>query len=130
MMQNDVLDLARQSAASDLAFLLKAKEQAKARLRDDATQENIAAFRRAKGAVEEEIRRLQQGGDFVGMVIKTQKESVEFLTNAGFKISTSQFNRDFWPARWPERLTAMKKALCWPTLRPISSPLPGRSSGN
>lgn len=59
MMQNDVLDLARQSAASDLAFLLKAKEQAKARLRDDATQENIAAFRRAKGAVEEEIRRLQ-----------------------------------------------------------------------
>lgn len=55
MMQNDVLDLARQSAASDLAFLLKAK----ARLRDDATQENIAAFRRAKGAVEEEIRRLQ-----------------------------------------------------------------------
>lgn len=28
------------------------------------------------------------------MVIKTQKESVEFLTNAGFKISTSQFNRD------------------------------------
>ena len=34
MMQNDVLDLARQSAASDLAFLLKAKEQAKARLRE------------------------------------------------------------------------------------------------
>ena len=28
------------------------------------------------------------------MVIKTQKESVEFLTNAGFKVSTSQFNRD------------------------------------
>lgn len=94
MVQNDVLDLARQSAASDLAFLLKAKEQAKARLRDDATQENIAAFRRAKGAVEEEIRRLQQGGGFVGIVIKTQKESVEFLTNAGFKVSTSQFNRD------------------------------------
>ena len=95
MMQNDVLDLAQQSAASDLAFLLKAKEQAKARLRDDATQENIAAFQAGQRAPwEEEIRRLQQGGDFVGIVIKTQKESVEFLTNAGFKISTSQFNRD------------------------------------
>lgn len=51
MMRSEVLDLARQSAASDLPFLLKAKEQAKARLRDDATPEHIAAFRRAKAAV-------------------------------------------------------------------------------
>ena len=94
MMRSEVLDLARQSAASDLPFLLKAKEQAKARLRDDATPEHIAAFRRAKAAVEEEIRRLQQGGETVSMLRKTQKECVEFLSNAGFKVSTSQFNRD------------------------------------
>lgn len=93
-MQPDILDLVRQSAASDLAFLLKAKEQAKARLRDDASPENIAAFRRAKGAVEDEMRHLQQGGGPVGIMRKTQKECVEFLTNSGFKVSTSQFNRD------------------------------------
>lgn len=91
MMRSDVLDLARQSAASDLPFLLKAKEQAKARLRDDATPEHIAAFRRAKAAVEEEIRRLQQGGETVSMLRKTQKECVEFLSNAGFKVSTSLY---------------------------------------
>lgn len=91
---HDVIALARQSAASDLPFLLKAKEQAKARLRDDATPEHIAAFRRAKAAVEEEIRRLQQGGGAVSMLRKTQKGCVEFLINAGFKVSTSQFNRD------------------------------------
>lgn len=96
MEQSSIFELVRQSAASDLAFLLKAKEQAKGRLRDDATPENIAAFRRAKGAVEEEIRRLQlqQGEDAVSIRCKTQKECVEFLTNAGFKVSTSQFNRD------------------------------------
>ena len=89
----DLLDLVEKSKANDLAFLLKAKEQSKARMKQNPTPDNISAFRRARAAVEEESRRIQ-GGSTAMKVFKTQLDACTFLRDSGDKISKSAFNRD------------------------------------
>lgn len=94
----DLLDLVEKSKANDLAFLLKAKEQSKARMKQNPTPDNISAFRRARAAVEEESRRIQ-GGSTAMKIFKTQLDACTFLRDSGFKISKSAFNRDVARAR-------------------------------
>ncbi len=90
----DLLALAEKSAENDLAFLIRAKEDTKRLMKQSPTQDNIAAFKRAKAAVADEVARLQQGGGTSMRVFKTQLDAAAFLRDQGFKISKSQFNRD------------------------------------
>lgn len=94
-MSDDIalLELVEKSKANDLAFLLKAKEQSKARMKQNPTPDNISAFRRARAAVEEESRRIK-GGATLMKIFKTQVDACTFLRDSGFKVSKSQFNRD------------------------------------
>ena len=89
----DLLELAEKSAANDLAFLIRAKEESKRRMKENPTPDNISAFNRARAAVEDETRRLQ-GGSAAMRIFKTQLDAVDFLRDSGFKSSKSQFNRD------------------------------------
>lgn len=90
----DLLALAEKSAENDLAFLIRAKEDTKRLMKQSPTQDNIAAFKRAKAAVADEVARLQQGGGTSMRVFKTQLDAAAFLRDQGFKVSKSQFNRD------------------------------------
>lgn len=98
-MSEQMLGLARQSEQTDLAFLLRAKEEAKKRMRDDPTQENIGAFMKARAAAQGEAARV--GGEPLARTCKTQLDAVAYLRDAGYKISKSQFNRDVKSRRVP-----------------------------
>jgi hypothetical protein len=89
---SSLLALAEQSAQTDLAYLLKAKEESKKRMKEKPSQENIAAFNRARDAVDAETNRLATGPSPL-RVYKTQADAVTYLQNAGYKISTATFNR-------------------------------------
>ena len=91
-MNTDMLALAEQSAQTDLAFLLKAKEEAKKRMKDKPSPENISAFNKARDAVEAETTRLSNPSPLG--VLKTQLDAVAFLKERGFKVSKSALNRD------------------------------------
>lgn len=91
-MNEDLLALAEKSAETDLAFLLKAKEEAKKRMKDNPNPENISAFNKARDAVDAEAARLSSAQS--GRVYKTQLDAVAFLKDRGFKVSKSALNRD------------------------------------
>lgn len=91
-MSEDLLALAEKSAETDLAFLLKAKEEAKKRMKDNPSPENISAFNKARGSVDAETVRLSAAPSV--RVYKTQLDAVAFLKDRGFKVSKSAFGRD------------------------------------
>ncbi len=91
-MSDDLLALAEKSAETDLAFLLKAKEEAKKRMQDNPSPEHISAFNKARDAVDAETTRLSSA--LPGRVCKTQLDAVDFLRDRGFKVSKSAFGRD------------------------------------
>lgn len=91
-MSEDLLALAEKSAETDLAFLLKAKEGAKKRMKDNSNSDNIAAFNKARDAVDAEVARLSAISS--ERVYKTQLDAVDFLRDRGFKVSKSMFGRD------------------------------------
>lgn len=91
-MSEDLLALAEKSAETDLAFLLKAKEEAKKRMNTNPNPENISAFNKARDAVDAEASRLQAVPS--GRIYKTQLDAVAFLRDRGFKVSKSSFGRD------------------------------------
>lgn len=93
MSEQDLLALAERSAENDLAFLLRAKEEAKRRMKDNPSQENINAFNRARVVVETEASR-RQAPQQTGRTFKTQLEAVDFLTAQGFKVGKSKFSKD------------------------------------
>lgn len=90
-MNQDLLALAEKSAESDLAFLLRAKEEAKKRMNTNPSPENISAFNKARDAVDAEASRLQAVPS--GRVYKTQLDAVAFLSDAGFKVSQPSLSR-------------------------------------
>ncbi|WP_418216094.1 hypothetical protein [Bilophila wadsworthia] len=95
-MSEQLIALAEQSAENDLAFLIKAKEDAKGRMKQNMTPENVAAFKKAKEAVEEELARLKQKGqpgENSVRVFKTQLDAVAYLQDAGYTVSKSTLNR-------------------------------------
>ena len=89
---DELLRLARQSAETDLPFLLRAKEVAKKRMKENPTPENVGGFNRARQALESELARRQ--GQSATRSYKTQLDAVAYLKDAGYKCSKSQFNRD------------------------------------
>lgn len=91
-MNQDLLALAEKSAETDLAFLLRAKEEAKKRMKDNPSPENISAFNKARDAVDTETARVSAAAP--GRVYKTQLDAVAFLKDRGFKVSKSALNRD------------------------------------
>lgn len=91
-MTDDLLDLAHKSAENDLAFLIRAKEETKRRMKDNPDHDKISAFKKAKQAVEEEAQRLQGHGGSM-RIFKTQLDATAFLRDSGFSVSKSQFNR-------------------------------------
>ncbi len=89
----DVIALARKSADSDLAFLLKAKEEAKSRLRTDPSPENINAFNKAKAAMETEMARQQNTespAEVLGNILKVET----YLAASGWKVKKSKLYKD------------------------------------
>lgn len=90
--EQDLLALAAQSGKNDLAFLLKAKEEAKRRMSENASPENVRAFNAANDAVKAEVSRLQPPAP--GLAFKTQLAAVDWLTAQGFKVGKSKFNDD------------------------------------
>ncbi len=92
MPEHNLLALAEKTSENDLAFLLKAKEEAKRRMKDDPSKDKIKAFESARSAVEAEAARLQSGTP--GLAFKEQLDAVDYLTAQGFKVSKSKFNRD------------------------------------
>lgn len=78
MPDDDLLRLARQSAETDLPFLLRAKEEAKKRMKDNPTPENVGGFRRAREELEGELARRQ--GQTSIRVYKTQLDAVAYLS--------------------------------------------------
>ena len=91
-MHQDMLALAEKSAETDLAFLLKAKEEAKKRMKTNPSPENISAFNKARDAVDTETARLTAAAP--GRIYKTQLDAVAFLRDRGYKVSKSALNRD------------------------------------
>lgn len=98
-MNDEMLALAEKSAETDLAFLLKAKEEAKKRMKDNPSPENISAFSKARDGVDAETTRLSSASG--GRVYKTQLDAVSYLKDAGYKVSKSQFNRDVKARKMP-----------------------------
>ncbi|MCL1915685.1 MAG: hypothetical protein FWG17_03110 [Desulfovibrionaceae bacterium] len=92
MSGSDLLALAEKSAETDFVFLLQAKEQAKKRMKENPSPENISAFKRARDAVSAETSRVAAPSPL--RVCKTQREAVAFLADRGFKVSKSAFCRD------------------------------------
>lgn len=89
-----LLELAAKSGQNDLAFLIKAKEEAKRRMSEEASQQNIRAFDKAKEAVEAEVGRLQQPAQPQGLTFAKQLHAVAYLQAQGFKVGKSKFNAD------------------------------------
>lgn len=92
--EQDLLELAEKSGKNDLAFLIKAKEDAKRRMSEEATPATIRAFDNAKSAVDAEVTKLQQPAAAPGLTFKTQLAAVDYLTSQGFKVGKSKFNDD------------------------------------
>ena len=92
----DLMALAKRSAETDLAFLLRAKEEAKARMKADPSQENINAFNKGKAAVEAEMARKKTNptGGSPPVVAQTRIAAVSWLKEHGFKVAKSKFYRD------------------------------------
>lgn len=86
-----LLALAAKSSETDLAFLLRAKEEAKKRMKDNPSPDNIRAFNQAKDAVEAEAAKAQGGPS---RTFATQLAAVDFLKAQGFKVGKSKFNAD------------------------------------
>lgn len=99
-MSEDIVKLAEKSRETDLAFSLKAKEEAKKRMQATPTTENIAAFRKARDTVQEELNRAS--GFVPGRVFRTQLDAAAYLRDAGYKVSKSQFSRDVLARKIPK----------------------------
>ncbi|MGE4552209.1 MAG: hypothetical protein AB7D57_03800 [Desulfovibrionaceae bacterium] len=90
--------LLQQSAATDAAFLLKAKEEAKARMRVDPSQANIAAFQKARDALDRLTSGRGDGGEAApepGPVpgFRTLAEVCRFLDGRGWRAPSSTVDR-------------------------------------
>jgi hypothetical protein len=83
--------LISQSDATDLQALLTAKENSKRNMLDEPSAANIAAFEKAKRAMELFLR----GPDTADqLVFAKRKDALEYLKKQGFKIGKSKFYGD------------------------------------
>lgn len=90
-MSGDLTPLIERSAATDLPSLLKAKEEAKKRMRDHPTKDNIDAFRKARDEVNLAASEAPQPG---GRLFAKRKDALAYLQGRGFKLGRSKFHDD------------------------------------
>ncbi|WP_243546399.1 hypothetical protein [Pseudodesulfovibrio tunisiensis] len=95
MTDHELQQLVEQSASTDMAFLLKAKEDAKARMKADPSKANIAAFNKAAEALDRLVR---NGRDAAGRTGSGRTfDSVEavrrFLSESGFAAARTTVSR-------------------------------------
>jgi hypothetical protein len=89
-----VRELIEQSNATDLAFLLRAKEQAKAKMGKSSTRANVAAFEEASRALASAVARVEAARSAaVGEVFKNKAEALRYLERREYKIGRTKFYR-------------------------------------
>lgn len=86
--EQNLESLLERSSGTDVPLLLKAKEDAKRRVKDDPSSANLAALDRATQMLRDAMSK-QDGGNF-GSV----KDVLAYLTEQGRKISQSQLYKD------------------------------------
>ena len=85
--ENNLDSLLERSSGTDVPLLLKAKEDAKRRVKDDPSAANLTALSRANNMLREAMSQSDQ--NFGGM-----KDVLAYLQGAGRKISQSQLYKD------------------------------------
>jgi len=92
-MSGDLKPYLERSASTDLPFLLKAKEEAKRRMKDNPTKDNIDAFRKAR----DEVKRASDDAETPppgGRLFGKRDEAWAYLQARGFKVGRSKFHKD------------------------------------
>lgn len=92
-MSGDLKPIIERSASTDLPSLLKAKEEAKKRMRDNPTKDNIDAFRKAR----DEVRLTSSEAEAPaagGRLFAKRKEALAYLQGRGFKLGRTKFYDD------------------------------------
>ncbi len=91
----DILARAGASAAEDLEFLVEAKERARGRVKADPSTDNLAAFGKAKAALDAELARLDTAKAGGSTEAFPNLKAVEnYLVAAGWKIGKSKLYKD------------------------------------
>ena len=101
----DLLALAEKSAENDLAFLIRAKEDTKRLMKQSPSQDNIAAFKRAKAAVADEVARLQHPCE-CSKRSWTLRHSCVIKGSKFRRVSSTVTCR---PGKWPRTRTAISR---------------------
>ena len=86
---NQLDALLEQSARTDIPLLLKAKEDAKKKVKDDPSPANLAAFSRSKKMLDEAMSKQTGNKSFPDV-----KSVLSYLQDAGRKISQAQLYKD------------------------------------
>ncbi len=89
-MTEDLTPYLERSAATDLPALLRAKEEAKKRMKDDPTKDNVAAFR----TVRDEVAKAAEPGTGEGRLFRKKTEALVYLKARGFQIQKTKFYDD------------------------------------
>lgn len=88
----ELLDIIRQSSATDLQVLISAKEEAKRKVLDDPTSANIQAFERAKQALDRVAGPADDTGE--DQTFKDRMKVLTYLKNEGYKIGKQKIYND------------------------------------
>lgn len=93
-MTGDVADYVERSAATDLAYLLKAKEEAKRRMNEHPTKDNIEAFRKVRDEVRREAGEAEGQPAEGGRLFPRKKDALAYLQGRGFSVRKTKFYAD------------------------------------
>jgi len=92
-MNGDLKPYLERSASTDLPCLLKAKEEAKKRMKDHPTKDNIDAFRKARDEVNLAASQAETPAPG-GRLFAKRKEALAYLKGRGFKVGRTKFYDD------------------------------------
>lgn len=87
----DIEELEKKSKSTDRLLLIRAKEDAKRRVRDDPTAANIKALRDITALME---RFSNENAEKIEIKYKSHKEVLEYVANQGFKVKKSKLYAD------------------------------------
>ena len=119
--------LLEQSARTDIPLLLKAKEDAKKKVKDDPSAANLAAFSRSKKMLDEAMS--NQTGNKTFPDVKTV---LAYLREAGRKVSQSQIYKDIkrgYLRRQPDMSFKQRDADAYASTLPIISMPEAKTDG-
>lgn len=120
MADNSQLDvLLEQSAKTDIPLLLKAKEDAKRRVKDNPSPANLAALSRSSKMLDEAMNNQNENRNFADV-----SAVLGYLRNSGRKVSQSQLYKDLkrgYLRRQPDRSFRQRDVDQYATLLPLVS---------